>query len=68
MINNNNFYKEFDILFESLNINDENNEIYTKFIDIYEKYMYKRIDNLNIINEIEIKTFLIDEDGILKSN
>lgn len=68
MINNNNFYKEFDILFESLNIKDENNEIYTKFIDIYEKYMYKRIDNLNIISEIEIKTFLIDEDGILKSN
>lgn len=68
MINNNNFYKEFDILFESLNIKDENNKIYSKFIDIYEKYMYKRIDNSNIINEIEIKTFLIDEDGILKSN
>lgn len=68
MINNNNFYKEFDILFESLNIKDEDNKIYTKFIDIYEKYMYKRIDNSNIINEIEIKTFLIDEDGILKSN
>tara|TARA_B100000497_G_C7498040_1_gene304307 strand:- start:158 stop:367 length:210 start_codon:yes stop_codon:yes gene_type:complete len=68
MINNNNFYKEFDNLFESLNINDDNNEIYTKFINIYEKYIFNRIDNLNLIDDIEIKTYIIDDNGLLKSN
>lgn len=68
MINNNNFYKEFDNLFESLNIKDDNNEKYTKFINIYEKYIFNRIDNLNLINDMEIKTYIIDDNGLLKSN
>ena len=68
MINNNNFYKEFDNLFESLNIKDDNNLIYTKFINIYEKYIFNRIDNLNLINDMEIKTYIIDDNGLLKSN
>tara|TARA_Y100000385_G_scaffold51717_1_gene48827 strand:+ start:1008 stop:1217 length:210 start_codon:yes stop_codon:yes gene_type:complete len=68
MINNINFYKEFDNLFESLNINDDNNEKYTKFINLYEKYIFNRIDNLNLIDDIEIKTYIIDDNGLLKSN
>jgi hypothetical protein len=65
MINNNNFYKEFDLLYNELNIN--NDEIYSKLIDLYEKYAFKYKSNDNLFMELKTSNFEIDSDGLLKN-
>jgi|TARA_Y100000389_G_scaffold15036_1_gene13310 hypothetical protein len=65
MINNDNFYKEFDILYDELNI--DNNELYLKFIDLYEKYAFNYKDNNNLFRELKTCNFEIDNDGLLKN-
>ena len=65
MINNDNFYKEFDILYDELNI--DNNELYLKLIDLYEKYAFNYKDNNNLFRELKTCNFEIDNDGLLKN-
>jgi hypothetical protein len=65
MINNNNFYKEFDLLYNELNIN--NDEIYSKLIDLYEKYAFRYKFNDNLFMELKTSNFEIDSDGLLKN-
>jgi len=65
MINNNNFYKEFDLLYNELNIN--NDELYSKLIDLYEKYAFKYKSNDNYLIELKTSNFEIDSDGLLKN-
>lgn len=65
MINNDNFYKEFDILYDELNIN--NNELYLKLIDLYEKYAFNYKGNNNLFTELKTCNFEIDNDGLLKN-
>lgn len=66
MINNNNFYKDFDIIFSKLNLekNEENNKLYNEFINLYDEYI-NNTENKNINNDLLIKTFKINEDGII---
>ena len=66
MINDNNFYKDFDKIFNKLNIKDDN--IYYEFINLFEKYAYNYDQNINLNNDLTVKTFIIDEDGLLKCN
>tara|TARA_Y100000389_G_C17461082_1_gene521751 strand:- start:183 stop:383 length:201 start_codon:yes stop_codon:yes gene_type:complete len=65
MINNNNFYKDFDLIFTKLNLekNERNNKLYNEFINLYDDYINN--NNENIINDLTIKSFIIDEDGII---
>ena len=65
MINNNNFYKDFDLIFTKLNLekNERNNKLYNEFINLYEDYINN--NNENIINDLTVKSFIIDEDGII---
>ena len=65
MINNDNFYKEFDILYDELNI--DNNELYLKLIDLYEKYAFNYKNNNNLFRELKTCNFEIDNDGLLKN-
>ena len=65
MIDNNNFYKEFDLLNNELNIN--NDELYSKLIDLYEKYAFKYKSNDNFLIELKTSNFEIDSDGLLKN-
>ena len=70
MINNNNFYQEFDNIFDELKFNNiiEKNNIYNKLITLYENYTFNFINNKNIVNDFKIKTFIIDNNGLLKSD
>lgn len=65
MINNNNFYKDFDLIFTKLNLekNERNNKLYNEFINLYDDYINN--NNENIINDLTVKSFIIDEDGII---
>tara|TARA_B110001450_G_scaffold132431_1_gene124452 strand:+ start:4341 stop:4550 length:210 start_codon:yes stop_codon:yes gene_type:complete len=65
MINNNNFYKDFDTLYNELNI--DNNEIYFKLIELYEKYAFRYKDNDNLLGELKTCNFKIDNDGLLNN-
>ena len=66
MINNNNFYRDFDKIFLKLNLekNEENNKLYNEFINLYDDYI-NNIENENINNDFLIKSFKINEDGII---
>lgn len=66
MINNNNFYRDFDKIFSKLNLekNDINNKLYNDFINLYDDYINK-IENENINNDLLIKSFKINEDGVI---
>jgi hypothetical protein len=70
MINNNNFYREFDNIFDELKFDNitEKNIIYNKLISLYENYTFNFINNKNIVSDLEIKTFIIDNNGLLKSD
>ncbi len=70
MINNNNFYQEFDNIFDELKFDNiiEKNNIHNKLITLYENYTFNFINNKNIVNDLEIKTFIIDNNGLLKSD
>ena len=63
MINNKNFYKDFDLIFTKLDL--ENNERTNKFINLYDDYINNNYENKNIINDLTVKSFIIDEDGII---
>ena len=67
MINNKNFYKDFDLIFTKLDLenNEENNKIYNEFINLYDDYINNNYENKNIINDLTVKSFIIDEDGII---
>jgi hypothetical protein len=67
MINNNNFYEEFNNIFLKLNIenSDKTNAIYNEFIELYD-YHINNV-NKNLEDDLEIKTFSINEDGVLVS-
>jgi len=67
MINNNNFYKEFDLIFTKLDLenNERTNKFYKEFINLYDHYINNNYENKNIINDLTIKSFIIDEDGII---
>lgn len=66
MINNKNFYRDFDIIFSKLNLekNEETNNLYNDFINLYDNYI-NNIENENIYSDLDVKSFKIDEDGIL---
>jgi hypothetical protein len=66
MINNKNFYRDFDIIFSKLNLekNKETNNLYNDFINLYDNYI-NNIENENIYSDLDVKSFKIDEDGIL---
>ena len=65
MINNKNFYKEFDLIFTKLNLenNERTNDLYNEFINLYDDYIIN--NNENIIHDLTVKSFIIDEDGII---
>jgi len=67
MINNKNFYKDFDLIFTKLDLenNEEINKIYNEFINLYDDYINNNYENKNIINDLTVKSFIIDEDGII---
>lgn len=62
MINNKNFYRDFDLIFSKLNLemNDKTNEIYNELLSLYDVNY-----NQNIVKDLEIKSFKIDNDGII---
>tara|TARA_B000000477_G_scaffold52176_1_gene43827 strand:- start:4347 stop:4547 length:201 start_codon:yes stop_codon:yes gene_type:complete len=65
MINNNNFYKNFDLIFTKLDLekNERNNKLYNEFINLYDHYINN--ENDNIINDLTVKSFTINDDGII---
>tara|TARA_B110001450_G_scaffold99531_1_gene94352 strand:- start:2273 stop:2512 length:240 start_codon:yes stop_codon:yes gene_type:complete len=67
MINNNNFYKDFDLIFTKLDLenNEITNKLYNEFINLYDDYINNNYENKNIINDLAVKSFIIDEDGII---
>ena len=67
MINNKNFYKDFDLIFTKLDLenNERTNKLYKEFINIYDDYINNNYENKNIINDLTVKSFIIDEDGII---
>ena len=67
MINNNNFYKDFDLIFTKLDLenNERTNKLYNEFINLYDDYINNNYENKNIINDLTVKSFIIDEDGII---
>jgi len=67
MINNKNFYKDFDLIFTKLDLenNERTNKLYNEFINLYDDYINNNYENKNIINDLTVKSFIIDEDGII---
>ena len=63
MMNNNNFYKDFNLIFTKLDLERTNN-LYNEFINLYDDYINNN-ENKNIINDLTVKSFIIDEDGII---
>jgi|TARA_B110000483_G_scaffold242308_1_gene327787 hypothetical protein len=66
MINNNNFYRDFDLLFSKLKLekNETNDKLYNELICLYEKNI-NYLDNTNIILDLDVKSFKIDNNGII---
>jgi|TARA_B110000114_G_C14967818_1_gene347113 hypothetical protein len=66
MINNNNFYKDFDLIFTKLDLekNERTNYLYNEFINLYDDYINNN-QNKNIIHDLTVKSFIIDENGII---
>lgn len=64
MINKTNFYQEFDLIFNKIQDNNKD-KIYNELILLYEKYLFNRIDNNNLISDLTVKTFNIDTNGCL---
>tara|TARA_B110000858_G_scaffold48774_1_gene56219 strand:- start:1339 stop:1542 length:204 start_codon:yes stop_codon:yes gene_type:complete len=66
MINNINFYRDFDSIFSKFNLekNEINNNLYNELIKLYENNM-NNCENFNIVSDLEIKSFKIDNDGII---
>ena len=66
MINNNNFYRDFDLIFTKLDLekNERTNNLYNEFINLYDDYI-NNDENKDIINDLNVKSFRIDEDGII---
>ena len=66
MINNNNFYKDFDLIFTKLDLekNERSNYLYNEFINLYDDYINNN-KNKNIIHDLTVKSFIIDENGII---
>lgn len=64
MINDKNIYDEIKIILEKNNIDNE--KLYNELILIYDDYMYNNKLNDNIIKDMEIKSFMITENNILK--
>ena len=66
MINNNNFYKDFDLIFTKLDLekNERSNYLYNEFINLYDDYINNN-QNKNIIHDLTVKSFIIDENGII---
>lgn len=66
MINNNNFYKDFDLIFSKLDLekNERTNYLYNEFINLYDDYINNN-QNKNIIDDLTVKSFIIDENGII---
>jgi len=65
VINNNNFYKEFDLLYNKLNI--DNDILYTEFLELYEKYAFNNKANDNLIYDLKTNNIYIDEEGLLNN-
>ena len=65
-MNNNNFYKDFNLIFTKLDLekNERTNNLYNEFINLYDDYINNN-ENKNIINDLTVKSFIIDEDGII---
>jgi hypothetical protein len=64
MINDKNIYDEIKIILERNNIDNE--KLYNELILVYDDYMYNNKLNDNIIKDMDIKTFMITENNILK--
>ena len=64
MINDKNIYDEIKIIIEKNNIDNE--KLYNELIMVYDDYMYNHKLNDNIIKDMDIKTFMITENNILK--
>lgn len=64
MINDKNIYDEIKIILEKNNIDNE--KLYNELILVYDDYMYNNKLNDNIIKDMEIKSFMITENNILK--
>ena len=64
MINDKNIYDEIKIILERNNIDNE--KLYNELILVYDDYMYYNKQNDNIIKDMDIKTFMITENNILK--
>ena len=64
MINDKNIYDEIKIILEKNNIDNE--KLYNELILVYDDYMYNNKLNYNIIKDMDIKTFMITENNILK--
>jgi hypothetical protein len=64
MINDKNIYDEIKTILEKYNIDNEN--LYNELILLYDDYTYNHKSNNNIIKDMEIKSFIITENNILK--
>lgn len=64
MINDKNIYDDIKIILEKNNIDNE--KLYNELILVYDDYMYNNKLNDNIIKDMDIKTFIITENNILK--
>tara|TARA_B100000795_G_scaffold270042_1_gene262141 strand:+ start:7741 stop:7956 length:216 start_codon:yes stop_codon:yes gene_type:complete len=69
MINYNNFNEKFDNIFEDIFIkygkNEDTLNIYIKINNLFEEF--KTNSNDNIISELTYKTYIINENDIIKS-
>tara|TARA_Y100000389_G_scaffold51740_1_gene47471 strand:- start:5694 stop:5906 length:213 start_codon:yes stop_codon:yes gene_type:complete len=65
VLNINNFYKEFDNIYDKLEIVDDN--IYCELIKLYEKYAFNYKNNDNLVSDLKIINVEITHDGLLKN-
>lgn len=65
VLNINNFYKEFDNIYDKLEIKDDN--IYCELIKLYEKYAFHYKNNDNLVSDLKIINVEITHDGLLKN-
>jgi flagellin-specific chaperone FliS len=68
-INTNNYYSDINDIFKKFKINlekKENAELLNEIIDLYDYYNNNKLETENISNDLEIKTFKIDANGLIK--
>ena len=68
-INTNNYYSDINDIFKKFKIDlekKENIELLNEIIQLYDYYNNNKLETENISYDLEIKTFKIDVNGIIK--